>query len=59
VSELSPYFNSYKKLLKSIFCFISAEYYFRYITNRMREKEDEEEVVADWKFAAMVIDRSA
>jgi hypothetical protein len=23
----------------------------------MREKEDEEEVVADWKFAAMVIDR--
>jgi hypothetical protein len=23
----------------------------------MREKEDEDEVVADWKFAAMVIDR--
>ena len=30
----------------------------RYITNRLRMKDDEEEIVTDWKFAAMVIDRN-
>jgi len=29
----------------------------KYITNRLRMKDDEEEIVSDWKFAAMVIDR--
>ena len=32
---------------------------FRYMTNRLRMKDDEEEIVSDWKFAAMVIDRHA
>ena len=31
----------------------------RYITKRMRDKDEEEVVINDWKFAAMVIDRSA
>ena len=30
----------------------------RYITKRMRDKDEEEVVINDWKFAAMVIDRS-
>jgi hypothetical protein len=29
----------------------------KYITNRLRSREDEEEIISDWKFAAMVIDR--
>ena len=29
----------------------------RFITNRLKVKDEEDEVVADWKFAAMVIDR--
>eukprot|EP00090_Calanus_glacialis_P023724 TRINITY_DN36766_c0_g1_i2.p1 TRINITY_DN36766_c0_g1~~TRINITY_DN36766_c0_g1_i2.p1 ORF type:complete len:218 (+),score=49.03 TRINITY_DN36766_c0_g1_i2:72-725(+) len=29
----------------------------RYMTNRLKLKDEEEEVVSDWKFAAMVIDR--
>ena len=29
----------------------------RYMTKRMREKEEEELTISDWKFAAMVIDR--
>ena len=29
----------------------------RYITRRMRSDEEREEVISDWKFAAMVIDR--
>ena len=29
----------------------------RYMTARLRTKDEEDEVVADWKFAAMVIDR--
>ncbi|XP_023332222.1 neuronal acetylcholine receptor subunit alpha-7 isoform X6 [Eurytemora carolleeae] len=29
----------------------------RYMTNRLRMRDDEEEIVSDWKFAAMVIDR--
>ena len=27
------------------------------MTNRLRMRDDEEEIVSDWKFAAMVIDR--
>lgn len=29
----------------------------KFITNRMKLQEEEEEVISDWKFAAMVIDR--
>jgi nicotinic acetylcholine receptor len=29
----------------------------RYMTNRLKLKDEEDEVVSDWKFAAMVIDR--
>ena len=29
----------------------------RYITKRMRDKDEEEVIINDWKFAAMVIDR--
>ncbi|XP_038071781.1 neuronal acetylcholine receptor subunit alpha-7-like [Patiria miniata] len=29
----------------------------RFLTNRYRKKETEDEVVSDWKFAAMVVDR--
>jgi hypothetical protein len=29
----------------------------RYMTNRMREEEEGIEIVSEWKFAAMVIDR--
>ena len=29
----------------------------RFMTNRLKVKDDEDEVVSDWKFAAMVIDR--
>ncbi|XP_022668185.1 neuronal acetylcholine receptor subunit alpha-7-like isoform X2 [Varroa destructor] len=29
----------------------------KYITNRMRKEEEEHEVVSEWRFAAMVIDR--
>ena len=29
----------------------------RFMTNRLKVKDKEDEVVADWKFAAMVIDR--
>ena len=29
----------------------------RYITKRMRDKDEEDVVINDWKFAAMVIDR--
>ena len=29
----------------------------RYMTKRMRDKDEEEVVINDWKFAAMVIDR--
>lgn len=29
----------------------------RFITARMRKAEDDSEVVGDWKFAAMVVDR--
>lgn len=29
----------------------------RYITSRMRKDEQEREVVGEWKFAAMVVDR--
>ena len=29
----------------------------KFITNRMKMQEEEEEVISDWKFAAMVIDR--
>ena len=31
----------------------------RFMTNRLKMKDQEDEVVADWKFAAMVIDRWA
>ena len=29
----------------------------KFITNRMKMQEEEDEVISDWKFAAMVIDR--
>ena len=29
----------------------------RYLTKRVREKDEEDLVISDWKFAAMVIDR--
>ena len=29
----------------------------RYITKRMRDKDEEDVIINDWKFAAMVIDR--
>ena len=29
----------------------------RFMTNRLKLKDEEDEVVSDWKFAAMVIDR--
>ena len=29
----------------------------KFITNRMKMQEEEEEIISDWKFAAMVIDR--
>ena len=29
----------------------------RFMTSRLRVKDEEDKVVADWKFAAMVIDR--
>ena len=29
----------------------------RYMTSRLKLKDEEEEIVSDWKFAAMVIDR--
>ena len=29
----------------------------KFITNRMKEMDEENEIVSDWKFAAMVIDR--
>lgn len=29
----------------------------RYLTKRVREKDEDEIVISDWKFAAMVIDR--
>lgn len=29
----------------------------RYVTNKMREKDETDEVASDWKFGAMVIDR--
>ena len=29
----------------------------KFITNRMKLQEEEEEIISDWKFAAMVIDR--
>ena len=29
------------------------------MTNRLKVKDEEDKVVADWKFAAMVIDRHA
>ena len=29
----------------------------RLITKKMKEKDDDEVVISDWKFAAMVIDR--
>ena len=29
----------------------------RFMTNRLKLKDEEDKVVADWKFAAMVIDR--
>ena len=30
----------------------------RFMTSRLKVKDEEDKVVADWKFAAMVIDRS-
>ena len=29
----------------------------RFMTSRLKVKDEEDKVVADWKFAAMVIDR--
>ena len=29
----------------------------RFLTKRLRDKDEEDEVISDWKFAAMVIDR--
>ena len=29
----------------------------QFITNRMKKADDEAEIVSDWKFAAMVVDR--
>ena len=29
----------------------------RYLTKRLREKDEDEVITSDWKFAAMVIDR--
>ena len=31
--------------------------FIRFLTKRTREKDEEELVISDWKFAAMVIDR--
>lgn len=30
----------------------------QFITNRMRKADEEAEIISDWKFAAMVVDRS-
>jgi len=43
----SDYGKEIKQMLKEM----------RYITKRMRDKDEEEVVINDWKFAAMVIDR--
>ena len=32
-------------------------FFIRYLTKRVREKDEEDLVISDWKFAAMVIDR--
>lgn len=29
----------------------------QFITNRMKKKDEEQELISDWKFAAMVVDR--
>ena len=29
----------------------------RFITSRLKKKEDDNDLIADWKFAAMVVDR--
>jgi nicotinic acetylcholine receptor, invertebrate len=29
----------------------------QFITNRMKKADDEAELISDWKFAAMVVDR--
>jgi hypothetical protein len=29
----------------------------RFLTNRLKVKDEQDEIVSDWKFAAMVIDR--
>ena len=36
---------------------MSNETSIRFLTKRVREKDEEEVVISDWKFAAMVIDR--
>ena len=39
----------------SVSCFQSTA--FRFLTKRVREKDEEDITISDWKFAAMVIDR--
>ena len=38
-------------------CVSNLDISFRFLTKRVREKDEEEVVISDWKFAAMVIDR--
>ena len=53
------------KISNSVFFFsISIEYCFqcilkelKFITNRMKIHDEELDIISDWKFAAMVIDR--
>ena len=51
------YKDCYKIIREGLKKWTNVMQEIKYITNRLRSREDEEEIISDWKFAAMVIDR--